>query len=176
MATWILINIGWGNGLLPNGTKPLPGPILTYCQWGPVAVTFGQFHKRYLSHQSSKSAYKSLIQNVIQISQGPMSWLMCIMIDLFLLLPHAGAAGRKLWHFSIWVIGTERMLLAWHSRQVTLSYKILYDKNKYGIFIMKKTLNYITVTVKIIPITVGVMEQKILSTLEKYRLSFSYGA
>ena len=29
-ATQILVNIGSGNGLLPDGTKPLPEPILTY--------------------------------------------------------------------------------------------------------------------------------------------------
>ena len=30
MATEIWVNIGSGNGLLPDGTKPLPEPILTY--------------------------------------------------------------------------------------------------------------------------------------------------
>ena len=30
MATEILINIGLGDGLVPNGTKPLPEPVLTY--------------------------------------------------------------------------------------------------------------------------------------------------
>ena len=30
MATWILVNTGSGNGLLPDGTKPLPEPVLTY--------------------------------------------------------------------------------------------------------------------------------------------------
>ena len=39
--------IGSGSGLLPTGTKPLPGPILTYHQWGPVIITWGQFHKIY---------------------------------------------------------------------------------------------------------------------------------
>ena len=29
MATEIWVNIGSGNGLLPDGTKPLPEPILT---------------------------------------------------------------------------------------------------------------------------------------------------
>ena len=29
MATHILVNIGSGNGMLPDGTKPLPEPILT---------------------------------------------------------------------------------------------------------------------------------------------------
>ena len=27
-----LVNIGPGNGLLPDGTKPLPDPMLTYHQ------------------------------------------------------------------------------------------------------------------------------------------------
>ena len=30
MATVILDNIDSGNGLLPDGTKPLPEPVLTY--------------------------------------------------------------------------------------------------------------------------------------------------
>ena len=49
MATEIWVNIGSGNGLLPDGTKPLPEAMLTY-QWGPVTITCGQFRKRYLSH------------------------------------------------------------------------------------------------------------------------------
>ena len=36
MATWIYANIGSGNGLLPDGTKPLPEPMLIYHQLGPV--------------------------------------------------------------------------------------------------------------------------------------------
>ena len=35
MATEVWVNIGSGNGLLPDGTKPLPEPMLTYHQWGP---------------------------------------------------------------------------------------------------------------------------------------------
>ena len=30
MATYFYVNIGSGNGLLPDGTKPLPEPVLTY--------------------------------------------------------------------------------------------------------------------------------------------------
>ena len=30
VAIWILVNIDSGNGLLPDGTKPLPEPMLTY--------------------------------------------------------------------------------------------------------------------------------------------------
>ena len=32
MATEIWVNIGSGNGLLPEGIKPLPDPMLTYHQ------------------------------------------------------------------------------------------------------------------------------------------------
>ena len=40
MATEILDNIGSGNGLLPDGTKPLPEPMLTYHHKGSVAFAF----------------------------------------------------------------------------------------------------------------------------------------
>ena len=41
-----------------HGTKPVPEPMLTYHQWGPVTFTQGQFLKRYLSHQWLKWAWK----------------------------------------------------------------------------------------------------------------------
>ena len=52
MATENWVNIGSGNGLLPDGTKPLPQPMLTYHQKGVVTFFWGQFHSRYLSYQS----------------------------------------------------------------------------------------------------------------------------
>ena len=46
MANEIWVNIGSGNGLLPDHTKPLPEPMLTDHQWGPetfilVAISKG---------------------------------------------------------------------------------------------------------------------------------------
>ena len=38
MATKIWVNIGSGNGLLLDGTKPLPESMLTYHQSGPVNI------------------------------------------------------------------------------------------------------------------------------------------
>ena len=38
MATEIWVNIGSGNGLLPDDTKPLPEPMMTY-QWSFVHPT-----------------------------------------------------------------------------------------------------------------------------------------
>ena len=43
MAAVILVNIGSGNGLLPDGTKPLPDPILTYHQRVQWPSTEGNF-------------------------------------------------------------------------------------------------------------------------------------
>ena len=34
-----------------DGTKPLPEPILTNHQCGPVTIIWGQYHKRFFSHQ-----------------------------------------------------------------------------------------------------------------------------
>ena len=64
MALEILVKTGSGNGLLPDGTKPWPEPMLTYHQWGLVAFMWGQFHKRYLNHQSLKSVWKLQIYKI----------------------------------------------------------------------------------------------------------------
>ena len=43
MATEIWVNIGSGNGLVPDGTKPLPEPMFTYHKYGPVNSYDGSF-------------------------------------------------------------------------------------------------------------------------------------
>ena len=75
MATEIWGNIGSGNGLLPDGTKPLSEPMLTFHHLIPVTYMERQFHQRYLNHQSLKSVWKLHTQNFIEIPQGPMSLL-----------------------------------------------------------------------------------------------------
>ena len=40
MATSIYVNIGSGNSLLADGTKPLPEQMLTNDQWDIVAFTW----------------------------------------------------------------------------------------------------------------------------------------
>ena len=42
-----IVNIGSGNGLVPDGNKLLPEPMLTYHQTCFVAVTSEQFHKKF---------------------------------------------------------------------------------------------------------------------------------
>ena len=39
-----VVNIGSANGFLPDGTKPLPKPMLNNQQWGLVTFSRGQFH------------------------------------------------------------------------------------------------------------------------------------
>ena len=46
MVTQIWVNIGSGNGLVPDGTKPLPEPMLTNHQHCLVAFTWRQFHRK----------------------------------------------------------------------------------------------------------------------------------
>ena len=43
-VTFIWVNIGSGKGLLPDGTKPSPGPVLINCRWGLAALTWEQCH------------------------------------------------------------------------------------------------------------------------------------
>ena len=57
----IWVNIVPANGLLCNGTKPLPGPVLTYHRWSFLAFTCGQFYNRCFNCLSLKCVWKSLI-------------------------------------------------------------------------------------------------------------------
>ena len=71
MATEILDNIGSGNGLLTDGTKPLPEPMLTYHQKGFVAFFISQeLLKVSIQDMSLKKRH---FENYFRISQGPTS-------------------------------------------------------------------------------------------------------
>ena len=43
MATEIWVNLDSGNGLLPDGTKPLPEPVMAYHQRWSVVFTESNF-------------------------------------------------------------------------------------------------------------------------------------
>ena len=68
MTTEICVNIGSGNGLMPDGTKPLPGPTLTSLQWDPLAFTWGTLWRNRFRYCSSQSVWKCCYT-----SQGPLS-------------------------------------------------------------------------------------------------------
>ena len=40
--------------MLPDSTKPLPEPTLTYYQLGPVTFMWGHYHKKIWRYQSVK--------------------------------------------------------------------------------------------------------------------------
>ena len=62
-----LVSIGSGNGLLPDGTKPLPAQMLTYNQWCSVAFTWDWFHSECSSYNSVHRIWKLYFQ-VLAIS------------------------------------------------------------------------------------------------------------
>ena len=62
MTIQIWVSIGPGNGLLPDGTKPLPEPMLTYHQWSLVAFTWGQFHMKCSRYLPLTWVWKSLFK------------------------------------------------------------------------------------------------------------------
>ena len=67
MATYIWFNIGSVNGLLPDGTKPLPKPMLTSHYWGAVAFIWEQFCKRRISYQSLKLDWNYLSKSKFSV-------------------------------------------------------------------------------------------------------------
>ena len=60
LASGIRDDIGSGNGLLHDGTKPLPEPMLTYRNSSPVTFFWGHLHKRYISYEIIQLASKLL--------------------------------------------------------------------------------------------------------------------
>ena len=46
MVTQIWVSIGSGNGLMPDGTKPLPEQMLINYQWGLPSFSWEQFHRK----------------------------------------------------------------------------------------------------------------------------------
>ena len=74
MVTFIVVNIGSINWLLPDGSKPLPEPTLTHLSsWGSMAFTCEQFHSQCLGCYSVYCVWKSL--KYYHISHGTMSKL-----------------------------------------------------------------------------------------------------
>ena len=52
MATEIWVNIGSANNLLPDGTKPLPEPLLTNHCRRSMSFIWGQFHRKHWEYLS----------------------------------------------------------------------------------------------------------------------------
>ena len=101
MATEIWVNIRSGNGLLPDGTKPLPEPMLIYHQQVPLAFIWVQFYKRYLSYLSLKLAGKFLSSNLSNLLvANELKGIPICRQDkcLFLLIFSLTTPNTKSWH------------------------------------------------------------------------------
>ena len=73
MESKSIVNNGSGNGLLPDGTKPFPEPMLTFHQSGPVAFKWWQFHRKHSRYQPMNYDRKFYTKLGSLISQGPMN-------------------------------------------------------------------------------------------------------
>ena len=65
IATQIWVNIDSGNGLLPDGTKPLPEPILTSHEWGSMAFTWEQFSQWLPKQLFGKMSLKIILSELL---------------------------------------------------------------------------------------------------------------
>ena len=63
MATEIWVNIGSGNGLLPDGTKPLSAPMLTDHQWSPSDI-----HNRSISQKMPQPSITKICLNITYLN------------------------------------------------------------------------------------------------------------
>ena len=67
------VNIGSGNGLLPDGTKPFPGLMLIHHRPGPVTIIRGKFTEEIPRPSVTEIDLKNIYLNFIQISQASKS-------------------------------------------------------------------------------------------------------
>ena len=63
MATEIWVNIGSGHGLLPDGTKPLPEPMLTDHQWSPSDI-----HIRAISQEMDQPSSTKICLKITHLT------------------------------------------------------------------------------------------------------------
>ena len=98
-----------GNGLLPDGTKPLPEPMLTYHQRGSSAFSWDEFwsnimgKKKWVSRITTTSlqAIEICPRNVMMTSSnGNIFWVtgpLCEEFPSHRWIPHTKACDSELW-------------------------------------------------------------------------------
>ena len=98
MVSYVFVNLGSGNGLVPEGTKPLLESRLTYHQWGPMVFIWGQLQcTRYII--SVKYMWKLHALNINHICQESNICFTLYMHQQYL-LTHTSkhASGADKWH------------------------------------------------------------------------------
>ena len=87
MALEILVNTGSGYGLLPDGTKPLPEPMLTYHQQGSMPFIWGHYHKKIWIYQSVKQDWKFLKSHLDLSGVNELSYIISYFDKTLLCMP-----------------------------------------------------------------------------------------
>ena len=74
------VNIGSGNGLLPDGTKPLPESVLTYHQRCSVAVTWESNDPATIVNDKFENYFLNLLPHLPGVNELMVwnMWQMCI--------------------------------------------------------------------------------------------------
>ena len=90
MASWILNNIGSGNGLLPNGTQPSLKPMLMFFNW-----TIGNKVGAYLKQNRKILVGENVFENVVSKMVVYLLWHQCVDKELHLCPTHFYSITRK---------------------------------------------------------------------------------
>ena len=114
MVTQNWVNIGSGNVLLPDGTKLLPKPVLTYHQWSPVTITWGQLK---LDHHFPKLDWKLPNSNLLESPWD--RWVRNCGIKRYifwravsrLVIDRLNSIYRQIWHQDWKLLNEKRFLL-----------------------------------------------------------------
>ena len=69
MLSDIFINSGSGNNLFPGGTKPLPGPTMTYCRLDPTVTDSFRWNWSHYKNVTEETHLKMLSANGILFVQ-----------------------------------------------------------------------------------------------------------
>ena len=134
MATKILAIIGSGNGSVPDGTQPLPEPVLTSHKWGIVAFTSLTSDQLYLSNE-----FKNYTIEVVSTSPRGQSYLT---VKSKLVIWDALTPILIWWHCSISFDSRMTYSTAWHSPgQLRLSvgqvdFSTIFSSILYNLFYM----------------------------------------
>ena len=75
MATTICVNSGSSNGLLSDGTKTLPEPILTPDYFGTLAFNWEQFHDECPSFFFDTMGLNVILLLLVRHLPGAFNWL-----------------------------------------------------------------------------------------------------
>ena len=92
MATWVWVNIGSGNGLLCNGTKPLHWQISTSHWRGSVAFAWEQFHSESSNYHSQQWIWMLTCEGLLSMNAAVKQGNHDI-YQIIIIIPSGGIVG-----------------------------------------------------------------------------------